>query len=43
MFFSLLQHALPINAPNHPASQGDARRTEKKSAKLNFEIIDAAN
>ncbi len=29
-FFSLLYRALPIDAPNHPASLGDARQTEKK-------------
>jgi hypothetical protein len=33
VFFSLLQRALPIDAPNHPALLGDAGRTEKKSAK----------
>jgi hypothetical protein len=35
VFFSLLQRALPIDAPNHPALLGDARRGEqkKKSAK----------
>ncbi len=32
-FFSLLQRALPIDAPIHPALLGDARLTEKKSAK----------
>jgi hypothetical protein len=35
-----LYRALPIDAPNHPASLGDARQTEKK---LNLEIKDAAN
>jgi hypothetical protein len=42
-FFSLLQRALPIDAPNHPALLGDALRPQKKSAKLNLEIIAAAN
>jgi hypothetical protein len=35
-----MYRALPIDAPNHPASLGDARQTEKK---LNLEIKDAAN
>jgi hypothetical protein len=43
VFFSLLQLSLPIDATNHPALLGDARRTEKKSAKSNLEIIHAAN
>ncbi len=30
IFFSLLYRALPIDAPNHPASLGDERQTEKK-------------
>jgi hypothetical protein len=33
MFFSFLQRALPIDAPNHPALLGDARGRGKKSAK----------
>jgi hypothetical protein len=35
-FFSLLQRALPIDAPNHPALLGDARRTEKKIREIKF-------
>jgi hypothetical protein len=34
---------LPIYAQNPPALAGNARRTEKKFAKLNLEILDAAN
>ncbi len=33
LFSSLLYRALLIDAPNDPASLGDARRPEKKSAK----------
>jgi hypothetical protein len=40
-FSSLLQRA--FYAPNHPALLGDPRCSEKKSAKLNLKIIDAAN
>ncbi len=42
-FLSFETRILPIDAPNHPALLGDALRPEKKSAKLNLEIIDAAN
>jgi hypothetical protein len=34
--FSLLQRALPIDATNHPALLGDARRTEKKIREIKF-------
>jgi hypothetical protein len=33
IFFLFLQRELPIDAPIHPALLGDARLTEKKSAK----------
>jgi hypothetical protein len=33
MVFSLLQRALPIDAPNHPALLGDARGRGKKTVK----------
>jgi hypothetical protein len=36
-FFSILHHALPIDAPNHPALLGDARSTEKKISEIKFE------
>jgi hypothetical protein len=35
-FFSLLQRALPIDAPNHPALLGDAGQTEKKICEIKF-------
>jgi hypothetical protein len=43
MFFFSLFYNAHIDAPNHPALLGDALRPEKKSAKLNLEVIDAAN
>jgi hypothetical protein len=36
VFFSSLYRALPIDAANHPASLGDARRTEKKIREIKF-------
>jgi hypothetical protein len=36
-FFSILQHALPIDAPNHSALLGDAQSTEKKIREIKFE------
>ncbi len=36
IFFSLLYPAVPIDATNHPASLGDARRPEKKIREIKF-------
>jgi hypothetical protein len=36
-FSSLLYRAVPIDATNHPASLGDARRSEKKIREIKFE------
>ncbi len=36
VFFSSLYRALPIDTPNHPASLGDVRRTEKKIREIKF-------
>jgi hypothetical protein len=35
-FFSLLQRALPIDAPNHPALLGDARERGEKICEIKF-------